>query len=121
MIAHAVEGVAAFRDLADHAFGPWTWAVERDGAVIACAGLMDCGARTALAWALVSREAASCLRQCYRAFAALVASSGFLWIEAHVAPGFVASERLVTLAGFRPLGTEIKMPDGRNFNRWVLR
>lgn len=121
LMERAVENVEAFRGCSDAVFGPQARTIERDGLAIGCAGLIDCGAGAALAWALVAPEAAFCLLGCCRAFRGFLATSGLLWIEAHIAPEFAASERLARLVGFRPLGAMIEMPDGRTFNRWVLR
>lgn len=121
VIERAAENVTAYRHLASLDHGPWGRTVERDGLVIGCTGLIDCGAGAALTWALVAREAGLSLLGCCRAYRAFLASTGFWWIEAHVAPGFAVSERLVTMIGFRPLGVQIAMPSGPVFDRWVLR
>lgn len=89
------------------------WTVEKNGEILAIAGLAPQWTGRAIAWALISEDAGKCFHSIHKAVKRFLDSSEFLRIEANVDMEFEAGHRWMELLGFQLEGfMRAYRPDG---------
>lgn len=91
------------------------------GEIIGCAGLILCHEQRAIAWALLSDQAAKHVAAVHRAVRRFLDQQELARIEAHVDCDFPAARRWVVALGFTLELERMRrfLPDGRDASMWV--